>query len=532
MEKSEDIFTNDCFDIVNNRFVTAFWVAYENLFKDASLFGNDELAHKYHMVILRNVPILYSKWLFSALIEETLLTPANLLSAQMEYSNSESSVCSQIYLKSGSATDVFFEFKLTSYDINSHPVIEDLQIFCEHCADGYDLNQNDNYYDYSLLKRFSVPTRQYVSFLADLSLNLKLIKKLPSINSTKVQLTPVSKLFFKKSASDILTAIVKCTIDECVEQFSHMMPVNTYFKKSLFDMLYNPAPTEEFFKLVLSDINIDFEQFIELTHSYEDLNELFSGMMDLTSATFGIGIAFDKYFLTPFGAYLKLIQPVYLLPCSLEYEIRNLINCVDESVSEDTAIYSPCSGYFLTGIGTELFGLDKTDVGEYSLPDNISPKPIFNALKQDDKIPARTLTLMNKKLDKIIVAFTVKSLQLPIKPVTVEIDEIESLETLHECICVSFDLDSCCEYAFFTGNDNSPFSVYSSADAPVKALKSHDALIKTLNLIAKSKIKLVIYDTTVSFSLFSMEESMDVELEIEVKKISAGKYGYLYPREM
>lgn len=98
MEKSEDIFTNDCFDIVNNRFVTAFWVAYENLFKDASLFGNDELAHKYHMVILRNVPILYSKWLFSALIEETLLTPANLLSAQMEYSNSESSVCSQIYL--------------------------------------------------------------------------------------------------------------------------------------------------------------------------------------------------------------------------------------------------------------------------------------------------------------------------------------------------------------------------------------------------------------------------------------------------
>jgi hypothetical protein len=78
------------------------------------------------------------------------------------------------------------------------------------------------------------------------------------------------------------------------------------------------------------------------------------------NGTFLLGILLDRYILTPFGHYLRLIRPYYSIPFSFEDEVMGFVELPDDVDGAFVAFFAPCSTYSLTELGLEYFNVKPT----------------------------------------------------------------------------------------------------------------------------------------------------------------------------
>ena len=148
--------------------------------------------------ILKYTSAFYRQFSYSALLTDTLLSPANLI---YSICNDDSNILSMpsIVLKSKTISDGFC-FKMTDYSLDNHPVVNDLKILVDFIKPDIELSDYDLFKESSLnkiLPMLSLSDPFYVEYLLIISVQLNLIEKMPSIYANKACVSKKAEDFRK-----------------------------------------------------------------------------------------------------------------------------------------------------------------------------------------------------------------------------------------------------------------------------------------------------------------------------------------------
>ena len=326
-------------------------------------FGNAyrKIRHKGKNVLLRNIISFYRRWFFSAFLEDSIITPGNLLeNLHREEGFTGSSLTFPVprsILRYGA-----MDYQKIHYTMESHPVVADLMVFLESCSPAVALDQDNilppSHQD-ELMLSLTIPDPYYVDYLTQLAFDLKLLRKITSIYANQAQITGEHQAFFQLPPAEILRRIVNATSQTAAERVNEILPSKRFINREfILGILARPVTTDELFQHVYASLGLSLDRLIDFNPE-DMLDEMYNAIV---SSTFFLGVVLDKYLFAPLGFYLRFINPGYLLPCDLEKEMRYTLESAAESQDLSAAMFSPCSHYTLTALGEEFFAGTNTAI--------------------------------------------------------------------------------------------------------------------------------------------------------------------------
>ena len=213
--------------------------------------------------LVKICPSLFRKWLFSALIEDTPLTPANIflnLSGRAESFSVKTSLD-----KSG-----FVCTLCTAEDTLENSVfLSDLKALCLRCTPvgEYDFFSSETAYDFcGKFPELKLQDGYYVSYLAIIAQRLGLIAKMPAINTVKYQTGQYCTEFFSMSAKKQHDIILKEAISIFIEKTALQMqaPLTAADIPHIISILTESCITDSIFEYIYSSMGFDFEKIADI----------------------------------------------------------------------------------------------------------------------------------------------------------------------------------------------------------------------------------------------------------------------------
>lgn len=479
-------------------------------------------------VLREFMPAMFRRWYFSALVEDSLLSPANLVYALNESYGMARHAMPRLVLKHDEDGVKKPSFQLAEFAENKHPLVKDLQIFLEHYGPTFDVEGLKSLKIPALL---SLRDGAYIGFLFDLAIHLRLVRKMPSVNKTVGMVNATWPSFFKKSGRSILSILARAVMDMTAHALGEVLPLNNTFRQKLGTYLKNPKSVDEIFGDMFTDSGIDILKiFDELDAGFGVYEELFSkeepvtdagrdiaGMhADIMTGAFFLGVSLDKFFLTPLSYYLRLIQPLYILPYDLREELRSILEMLKrESDSEqgdhaditsenedetDFLLYAPCTVFTLSTLGEAVTGALAKNADSVFLPDNVPVSQLILSLKGlTDNMPKPNTMAMTIKIsyrdDKTLWQ-------------NAEVYSVMTLPGLHLFICMAFGLYPGADYSFYPGQTENPFAEHTNRKKPKRGIEQDDPSLGDLAQTAGESV-LYIHHSQDAKSLFDIKIMKD-----------------------
>ena len=240
-------------------------------------------------------------------------------------------------------------FSKSFFEVYHHMDTEVQPILLKYCAPDCEMSQTGEFLEQdkkNLLQQISRQEEEYLNYLILLLYNMDFLIPLSAIHTVRIQPNPKAQDFLKKTTKEILDTA-------CYEIADALGADPGYFTKSLFySFLKNNMDIEDIFIKFYQTVNIDIAQIWEIP-SIESFSE---EEAEIASSFFYIGILLDKWFLTPLGDFLQMIQPIYYLPFYFVTTLNRISNLVVAKCSLQSELYSPCSVFELTSIGEAILG--------------------------------------------------------------------------------------------------------------------------------------------------------------------------------
>jgi len=465
------------------------------------------------------------------LVENTYLTPANLFESLNRQYNRPPDLSSNVKLRPAS-TYTGLDFPLQEYNKNNHPVVADFRVIIDLCQPDIDLTEENQMPDdlaIKAAKSLHMDDPYYASFLLDLALEMELLVKIPSIHANRHQLVRgIEKHMDSLSDDEIFEKIVQTALRHASRSLSEIVPIPgpLFDEEYIISILEEPVETDMIFQRLFDNIgaDMDMEELVGLDW-FEELD-----MMDMAviSGTYLLGVFLDKFFLTPFGHYLKLIRPVYMLPFDFKNELSVFLDAHVEGEDElGLAFYAPCSRYYLTELGLDYFNVKPTHANYL----DIKNKLLFSDIAAlFEKTPARMSDIQNirdisKTFDQeyCMYSLKVKYMSEPRLWLNIDVSDVTNLHRLYLELAYYFDLDKNGEYIFYPDETENPFMAYASPNQLRRSKKASDTTLGELSLAEKQVMILAVSYPRIGGSKHKEKWSL------EVFKVSQGQGGQTYP---
>ena len=440
-------------------------------------------------------------WYYSAVAENTVLSPANMIDAMYAKQRGDAYYTPRVDLMYDGAS--WFELSYLNYEYSPdrHPVVEDLKTFADILNPDASLTKNGFFtaaLEQKIYNAISIKDTFYLEYLFQLSANLGLIKRIPSIHANKIQISGNAREFLALPAREILAAAVNETLNICVRFIKNTDPlteftVNRYFFESI---LKKPMPTNEIIRTVyakageLLDLNAEAQDGQSDENGGpapgpEELEQL------IMTSSYIFGILLDKYFFTAFGYYLRIIQPLYTRPYDFYTTIEGLNNKNFNDVI--TGLYMPCNAYTLTRLGTELFAGAAPGLSAGVSKD--VPGRLFTAVAESrasgKNCEPDVLTEIGRYHENLLkpayeIKVTSRGDRRYWKRILAGGDML--LSGLHFYICNEFNMEPPASYAFSAGYADNPFAHYASDNDKSRFKLAAETAIDAMGLEAGEKL--------------------------------------------
>lgn len=422
--------------------------------------------------LLRYCPVIFKRWYYSAIINETTLSPsfiynAGLIEAGCTFALSVYPIMSGNRLKG-------FQCFENKYSIKNHPVVSDMHVLLEHCLPDVELTEFD-FIPAPLCEEIgallSLRDPFYIEYLTTVAFDLNLLKKSDAIYSNKATVTNNYMLFKALNQEDALKKIVDSTIQICAKTLIEAIPqsASVFSPDGILTLIKTPMPIDEIFKKVYISMGINIEQLwddyepMEFDTSFDDDKNA------ILSSTFFLGVLLDKWFITPFGQYLKIIEPIYFFCYNFEDELQYLFDVIQGNGNIYSALFSPCAFYSFTPFGKTFFAIEP----DRNVKSADMPVEELLQLLRLDAVPA-VRSYVPKKPQKIY-SFKVKLRSDKRLWKKINAAEYNTLHELHIEIALNFDLELY-DYCIYTDESLSPFCKYSSPKSRANANRRADRI--------------------------------------------------------
>ena len=300
----------------------------------------------------------------------------------------------------------------------------------------------------------------------------------------------------------------------------------------VLSLLTRPAETDDIFKQIYASLGFSIEQLMAFQED-DLLDDMYASVL---SSTFFLGILIDQFFFTPFGYYLKFINPVYMLSYNMKKEMLYALESMDEDNDFSCGMFAPCSLYTVSRLGRQYFGLDDEGGGVSALPDmpaDLLVRHLTGGLSlsraqrtQMARFIHENSVFNGQKVYEILIKFASN------KAYWKRIAFLGS-STLHDVylhICYLFDIEPQMNYCFFFSEDENPFSAYGPNDKRMRAKNSMTTCLDDLQLIERQKCLLAIHNAViVSQTMPALPQAQTVKFEMEIMNHKDREKGQSYP---
>jgi len=480
---------------------------------------------------------IYRRWYYSTLVEDAPLSPANILDSICRYHNKPAALHPVARMR-GKAKLMGIDMELVEYSLDNHPVVGDMRLLIEYCTPHIDLGEGDVFLTASALElgaKLTLNDPHYAAYLLEVALRMKLIVKMPSVGVNRFR--PGQNKAPTLTERDLLGEIIDTTISIAARGLQDliMLPESFFTPAFIRDLLTTPMETDEIFAQVYDVLGYDLNDLVDITM---DLGSDLDGTdVDLLAGTFMTGVLLDKFFFTPFGHFLKLIRPLYVLPFEFEGEITDYVDSSDDPEESIIAFFAPCSNYTLTDMGLEYFQVEKSDdnyidtteiVPFDQMKDTVlSSKEALCAfaavakhlaplrLGQDDQLPEEVYTFrVRLETDPAIWAH----LQMP---------KDATLDDMYTEITEILELKDNGNYSFFHDKEENRFAEYAAPRRTKRpGGKASDAELGSLDFEHQKQMLLAAYNQSAPF----VDEDPTVRVQLELLHKKPPEIGHEYPR--
>ena len=473
--------------------------------------------------ILNLAPTLFRKWYYGTIVENTILSPANIISVSDTVENLKDSVFTiNLSIDKTKRGKNKFIYEGIIYSIENHPLIDDLKTVAKMCLpDAPTTEKGIVTKDYALeiANNLSLKDSFYAEYLFCLLERFGLLNKLVSIHSHRVQLSNSADSFFKKDNENLLHIIIDESIKICCEKISKLFEAihSSVSFETIYKLLQTPISTDDIFEKIYSSIGIDIEKIWEASEN----NTLTPYDTAILSSTFYIGIIIDKYFMTVFSSYLKITEPFY----SNGMDFKNSINSLAEilTLKKDTGleVFSPCSYYKITSIGKKLiYGYSEGKKFMPDMPKKLQFEDIVEAVlfehNQLKLVKAREAEEARKNN---VYEFNIWYNNNESLWKTIEVSDTLSLEDFGSEICVCFVFENVFDYSFIIKDSN---------NFPVEYISTFSKR-PSLNKTEKYKLSDININIGDVFT-FNPTKEKELTLSIECIGINKKNSNIVYPR--
>lgn len=304
-----------------------------------------------------SLPIL-SKWFFSAILNNTMLTPANILNASLKAENSPNVFRLKTYINKKGSLGI----RNTRNSIRRHSFIKDLQIVC-----NYFDPVNEFEYEHTFpakipedFRKAYISDTYYYNYLLIMAKTLNLIKPMDSIGTVKYQKdNETADAFFKMTTLEILKKITDTALVLFKINFTNQLrlPLNMFDINDFIQIIKTSIDAEDIFAFFYKALGFDFKNIVKLSEKEKVSVE----EEILLSSVYYMGTIIDKWFFTPFGLYLDILTPIYLHTMDFEEEIDFARPLLLTNCDMTGELFSSCNYFYLTPIGEKIFQVSNHD---------------------------------------------------------------------------------------------------------------------------------------------------------------------------
>jgi hypothetical protein len=353
-----------------------------DLFKVSFFSDFKKLKPKEKPTIIKALPYLYRMWYYSTLVDDSTLSPANFINTQIKRKCDENSIvvpfAVPIY-KNRTLKD--FQFKYKIFNLRSHPVLQDLKFLLQKCTPDIGVDEAGQILEEekdAFINSLCFNEAFYVTFLTNTAYELKLLRKMPSINTYRAMPSHDNlKVFFSLSEVDQLKKITDATISIASRFLSEAFSLSqkTFSKDSLILLLENSRDLNKYlddiFEKFNLSIDIDLGDLGELDAlSMESLDNLENLEMAgekfmVLALKFELAFLIDAYLITPLGYYLQFIKPIFIDRIDFKMSFEEIIEASISSIPLDRFYFIMGNGYDLTSLGTTFLSQGKPPKNEF-----------------------------------------------------------------------------------------------------------------------------------------------------------------------
>ena len=480
----------------------------------------------------------FRRWYYSALIDDTLLSPANFVS-ELGRVNNKQMFLQPIIHRIGEGDQAAQSSRILQYSADCHPVINDLKIFIECCMPDITVDEDLLITEKDMLliaKLVSICDPFYVEYLNLLAIHFDILVEAPSIHSCHARISENYDKLYSKSSKEIFFEIYEMTAKISVSQINQVLPLNKGIINTayIFELLRNPITTDALFEKIYFSLGIDISAFFD--HDENDVADFDDEGLDefyhmVMSSTFFLGITFDKYFHTLFGFYLKIITPEFLIPYNFRSDFKFFLDVIKEFGDIETALFSPCTCFHLTEFGKIVTNSNGDNPNGENIPGPFDDKlsleravrmiKIMNGDEEADNDEVRSIVSDIFGLPEISDVYDIKISFMADKKYwkAMEIVPINPLRVLFIEICAAFGIreTSTLDYCFYMSGQEDVFSCYAPYDPQKPSKKTTDNSLADFNLPVGHKFLLVI------------QGQDPLKFEIEIKAIKKYNHKKAYP---
>lgn len=440
--------------------------------------------------LLDIAPLVFSKWFYTSLAADTILSPANIIGKDMERPGNLLEHAYILRTNPDAQGPEQYTFTLHEYSFASHPLVYDLKELVEFCrpdcetdAGGFLLPRAQE----ALLPRLSLGSRFYLEYLTRLAWMQGLLVPMPAIHTHRVQPSADCEAFFLQSTAGILEQLGETACALAAERFCSTMN------------LEDDIATPDFFRSCLEK-HTDVDQvFVEFYKRVDvDIMEIWqTPPPDLTEDEHSIlssflftGIMLDKWFLMPMSAFFRFIRPLAFVPMRFFPLVNHLAALTLMQRNLGSELFAPPAYYSLTLLGETLFAAqDGPGEDRQEMPDALPYKHVLGAVKQAADARLQERQAMLKPAPKI-VSIKVSLMQ--------DADVWKMVETgvnisLHEfCLDLStaFGIENEGAYLLSVPDSNGYPREYSPAWSKRSVNKTDGLFLRDLPLAAGKRLRL------------------------------------------
>lgn len=353
--------------------------------------------------LLEIAPLVFSKWYYTALAANTILSPANIISKDLEEKGEGSEFAYVLRTDPNAEGPKQYAFSLYEYSLEDHPLVNDLKTLtgfcspdCQTDAQGFLLPQARE----KLLPSLSLADGFYLEYLTRLAWMQGLLLPMPSIHTHKAQPAPQCREFFAQSGAEILSQLGETACALAAERFGYSMNLEDGMATADFFLscLEKNMDVDDIFIDFYKRVDVDILQIWQTPpqHLTEDENSIVSSFLFT-------GIMLDKWFLMPMSAFFRFIRPLAFQPMRFFPLVNHLAALLLMERNWGSEVFSPSAYYSLTSLGEALFaGPDGPGENRQKMPEALPYVHVLGAVEQEADVRLQEQFALMKNVPEIV----------------------------------------------------------------------------------------------------------------------------------